>query len=178
MTPRRTALAGGCGILGGLTGLFVPLLPLSGLGFGGDPGIGGTIHLLGYALGAVTVFAANAHYRERYGRGGQIVAGLLVLALVAYAASIAAFIVGPSIRILLGGVTGMAYLSIWLLGSGYGVVLWNHSQTSRLTAGLFLSLFPSLFILGLLTQVGFPGLWIETPIWLAFIALGYEVYSA
>lgn len=178
-TPRRAKLAGFCGVLGGFIGLLIPVLVGRGLEFGGDPGVGGVIHLLSYGLVATTVLAANAWYRDSYGRGGRVVAGLLAMALLGYTASTTAFVVVPSLGELffpLGWLTGTAYLATWLFGSWYGFVLWNHTNGNRLTAGLFVSLFPSLFVLGMLIQVGFPEIWIETPIWLAFIALGAELW--
>jgi hypothetical protein len=183
-TPRRTRLAGSGGLIAGLVGLvrlgFVGVsTSRTGIGIelGGDAL--SALHPVGYVVFAVTLFAANARYGTGYGRRGRTIAVSFGLSLVSYAGTVVVLVAGRAafgeLLLPVGVLTGAAYVVIRLLGSLYGVVLWRRASTSRLTAGSFIILFPAIFVLGPLTAVGFPGVWIEAPLYLAFIALGYDL---
>lgn len=177
-TPRRTKLTGLIGALGGLLGALGVAGSSLGMGIGS---IAGIIYPVCHVLVAVALLAANARYGTSYGRGGRSVAVVLALSLVSYAVSIIILLVGHTLLgdLLLptGVLTGAAYMAIRTFGSLYGISLWRHTSASRLTAGLFIVLLPSIFILGPLTQIGFPGSWIGAGLYLAFIALGYDIWT-
>lgn len=175
-TPRRTKSAALCGLLGGFSVLLSTELRV-GFGGGTDPGIGGVLYLLSHVLFAVAVLAANARYDTSYGRGGDSVAVLLVLSLVGYAGSITVVMVATVGDLLpVGVLAGTAYMAIRLFGTLYGLTLWSQTNTSRLTAGSFVALFPAIFLLGPLTQFGLPATAIEAPLALAGMALGYDLW--
>lgn len=185
-TPQRTKVASLCGLIGGLGGLGVAGSIIGPTGIGTDPGIVNLFYPLSHVLLAVPLFAANAWYSSSYGRSGRSIAVLLALSLVGYAGfTIMISIVGPALlgNLLLpiGALTGTAYISIRLFGSIYGVYLWwqanGQSSANRLTAGLFIILLPAIFVLGLLTQFGFPGWLINAPFSLAFVALSYDLWT-
>lgn len=187
-TPRRTKLAALASLAGGVGGLLGSLGGLGLVGVSlGDTGVGitpGTVIVLYpvlHVLMAVGVLAANAWYGNLYGRRGRIVATLLVLSLVAEAGSILVLMVGRTnlgaLLLPIGVFHATTWMAIRLFGSIYGVSLWRRVGVSRLTAGLFIVLFPAIFVLAPLTQVGFPGPLIAAPLDLAFGALGYELWT-
>lgn len=182
-TTRRTKLAALSGFVGALGGLGIPGLPISRTGIGLELDVVGVLYPICYVLLAVTLLAANARYGASYGRGGRSIAILLALSLLSYAGSIFVFVMDRTVigdvLLPIGVFTGTAYMAIWLLGSLYGISLWRHANTSanRLTAGLFITLLPAILVLGPLTRIGFPGVWIGAPLYLAFIALGYDLWT-
>ena len=181
-------LAGLGGLVGGLGGLFSSFGGFSVAGFSiGNtgmeigPGAVGMLYPVWHVLFAVALLAANARYGSNSGRGGRSIAIILALSLVSYAGSIIVLVVGRTmiedLLLPIGALTGTAYLVIRLVGSLYGISLWQDENVSRLTAGLFIVLFPAIFILGPLTQLGFPGVLIAAPLDLAFITLGYDLWT-
>ena len=188
-TLRRTRLAGLVCLAGGVGGLLGSFGGLGLVGVSlGDTGVGitsGTVIVLYpvlHLLMAVGVLAANAWYGTMYGRRGRSVATLLVLSLVGEAASILVLMIVRTdlgeLLIPIGILHATMWMAIRLFGSIYGVSLWRHVSVSRLTAGSFIVLFPAIFVLAPLTQVGFPGPLIAAPLDLAFVALGYELWTA
>lgn len=185
-TPRRTKLAGLGSLVGGVVGL-------GSLGLGafavagtevGVGGVGGAVRMLHpvvYVLFAVALLAADARYGSSYGRRGRIVAALLVLSLMSYVGTIVVLVVGRvafgEVLFPVGALVGTAYLATRLFGTLYGIGLWRRADANRLTAGLFAALFPAIFVLGPLTIVGVPAVWIQSPLYLAFIALGYDLWT-
>ncbi len=179
-TPRQTKSTALCGVLGGLGVLLSTELPVSGFGDQSAAGVGSVLYLTGHVLIAVAVLAANARYATSYGRGGYSMAVLLVLSLVGYAGIITT-LVGTTVGDLLlpiGALAGTAYMAIRLFGTLYGLALWSQTNTSRLTAGSFVALFPAVFLLGPLIQFGLPGTWLGVPLALAGVALGYDLWRA
>ncbi|WP_224450444.1 hypothetical protein [Haloprofundus salilacus] len=187
-TPRRRKLAGLCGLVGGVGGLLVSLAGFGLVGFSlDDTGIGLTSRTviiflpLLHILLAVSLFAADASYGSSYGRRGRTVARLLVLSLCGEAVTILVLMMGPSmlggLLIPIGILHAAIYMAIRLFGSLYGLSLRRHESSSRLTVGLFIVLFPSIFVLAPLTQIGFPSAFIGAPLDLAFIALSYELWT-
>jgi hypothetical protein len=187
-TPRRTKLAGIGSLVGGVGGLAGSFGGLGLVGMSlGDTGIGitpGTVIILypvWHILLAVGALAANAWYGTRYGRRGRIVAVLLTLSLLGEAGTILVVMVGRTalgeLLVPIGVLHATTYMAIRFFGSLYGISLWQCEGVSRLTAGLFVALFPAIFVLAPLTQVGFPGVLIGAPLDLAFIALGYELWT-
>ena len=188
-TPRRMKLAGLSGLVGGLGGLLssfggfsVAGFSIGNTGMGIGPGAVGMLYPVWHILFAVALLAANARYGSSYGRGGHSIAIILALSLASYASSIIILVAGRTmigdLLLPIGALTGTAYLVIRLAGSLYGINLWQHEDVSRLTAGLFIVLFPAIFILGPLTQLGFPPVLIAAPLDLAFIALSYDLWRA
>lgn len=178
-TPRRTKSAALCGVLGGLSVLLSTELPVGRFGDQSAAGAGSMLYLTGHVLVAVAVLAANARYATSYGRGGYSMAVLLVLSLVGYAGSITVLTVTTVGDLLLpiGALAGTAYMAIQLFGTLYGLALWSQTDTSWLTAGSFVALFPAVFLLGPLTQFGLPGTLIGAPLALAGVALGYDLWT-
>lgn len=188
-TPRRVKFAGLGSLVGGIGGLLGSFGGLGLVGVSlGDTGIGitpGTVIILypvWHVLLAVGALAANAWYRTRYGHRSRIIAVLLVLSLLSEAGSILVIMVGGAalgeLLVPIGILHATMYMAIRFFGSLYGISLWRCEGVSRLTAGLFVILFPSIFVLAPLTQVGFPGVLIGAPLDLAFIALGYELWTS
>ena len=185
-TPRRTklaALGSFVGGVGGLLGSFVGLgvdLSIGNTGIGITPGTVIILYPVFHILMAVGVLAANAWHGTRYGRRGRIVAVLLVLSLVGEAGSILVVMVGGTdlgeLLLPIGYFHATTYMAIRLFGSLYGISLWRHTNASRLTAGLFIVLFLAIFILPPLVLIGFPPTLIGTPLDLAFIALGFDLW--
>lgn len=185
---RRTKLAGLCGLIGGIGGL-LPLL--AGLGIIvpqiGDTGVGISPSLIiilypvWHLLMGLSVFGANGWYRSGYGRGGRILAVLLGLSLVGEAVSILVLMFGGTmlgeLLVPIGVIHGTIWMAIRLFGTLYGIALWGHERVNVITAGLFVTLFPAIFILAPLTQIGFSGALIPAPLNLAVIALGYELLT-
>lgn len=187
-TPRRTkfaglgSLVGGIGgLLGSLVGLGLVGLSVSNTGIGITPGTVIVLYPVWHVLLAIGMLAANAWYESSYGRRGRIVASLLVLSLIGEAGTILILMTGRTalgeLLLPIGILHATTYMAIRLFGSLYGVTLWRQASASRLTTGLFIILFPTIFILAPLTQVGFPGVLIGAPVDLAFIALGYELWT-
>ncbi|WP_224271093.1 hypothetical protein [Haloprofundus salinisoli] len=188
-TPRRTRLAGLCGLVGGVGGILSSFGGLSLVGPSlGETGAGITsgiiivLYPVFHILFAVSLLAAAARYGLSDGRRGRIVAWLGVLSLFGEAGTIVVLLGGQSmlggLLIPIGIVHAAMYMAIRLFGTLYGISLWRHGRASRLTAGLFIVLFPAIFVLAPLTQVGFPGVLIGAPLDLAFITLGYELWTA
>jgi hypothetical protein len=178
-TPRRTKLAGICGLLGGIGGLALARLPIISTGLGIAPRAIGLLYPVWYVLFVVALLAVHARYSTSYGRGGRYVAALFGLSLVSYAGSTIILSVGvfDSLLTPIGFLAGMAYLAMRVLGCLYGISLWRHTNTSRLTAGLFIISFPAIFVFGALNELGFPDvLIIGATLYLAFIALGYDLW--
>lgn len=185
-TPRRTKGASLCSLIGGFGLLGLAGFAIGPTGIGSDLSVVSLFYPLSHVLGAIALFAANAWYGSSYGRSGRIVAVLLALSLVGYAGlSTMISIVGPAmlgdLLLPIGVLSGTAFLSIRLFGSIYGGYLWwqTNGQVSanRFTAGLFIILLPAIFILGPLTQLGFPGWVINAPVGLAFVALSYDLWA-
>lgn len=187
-TPRRTKLAalssfgGGVGgLLGSFGGVGLVGFSLGDTGAGITPGIVVVLYPVLHVLMAVGVLAANVRYGSSYGRRGRIVATLLVLSLVGEAGSILVLVVGRTelgaLLLPIGVFHGAMYMVLRLFGSLYGIGLWRYTTVNRLTAALFIALFPAIFGLGPLTRIGFPGPLIGAPLDLAFIALGYELWT-
>ena len=177
-TPRRTRPAGLCGVLGGLG---ATVLSVSRTGVGTDLGAVNALYPVGYVLFAVTLLAADARYGGEYGGRGRAVAGLLALALAGYAGSVIALVAGRALLgtalLPFGGLVGAAFLGARLLATAYGVVLWSRTGANRLAAGLLALAFPAIFLLGPLSVVGLPALWVEGPLYLGFVALGYDCWA-
>ena len=187
-TPRRVTLAGLGSVAGGIGGLLGSFGGLGLVGMSlGDTGIEmtpGTVIILypvWHVLLAVGALAANACYSTTYGRRGRIFAMLLTLSLLGEAGTILVIMVGRTalgeLLLPIGILHATTYMAIRFFGSLYGLRLWRCEGVSRLTAGLFIILFPVIFVLAPLTQVGFPGVLIGAPLDLAFIALGYELWT-
>lgn len=187
-TPGRIKLAGLASLVGGVGGLLGSFGGLGLVGMSlGDTGVGitpGTVIILypvWHVLLAVGALAANTWYGATYGRRGRIFAVLMALSLLGEAGSILVLMVGRAnlgdLLVPIGIFHAAMYMAIRLFGSLYGISLWRSEGMSRLTAGLFVVLFPAIFILAPLTQVGFPGVLIGAPLDLAFIALGYELWT-
>lgn len=106
---------------------------------------------------------------------------MFLVSVSSYAASIvvllASRIVFGSPLVPVGVLIGIAYIAMRLFGSLYGVVLWRRTAVSRPTAALFVCIVPAIFLLGPLAAVGYPGVWVESPLYLASIALGYELLT-
>lgn len=187
-TPRRVKLAGLGSLVGGIGGLLGSFGGFGLVGMSlGDTGIGitpGTVILLypvWHILLAIGALAANAWYRTTYGRRSRIFAMLLTLSLLGEAGTILVIMVGRmalgELLLPIGILHATMYMTIRFFGSLYGISLWRCEGVNRLTAGLFVVLFPTIFVLAPLTQVGFPGVLIGAPLDLAFIALGYELWT-
>ncbi|WP_323171233.1 hypothetical protein [Natrialba sp. PRR66] len=185
-TPRRTKMAGLCGFAGGLGSLGV-ISPLIGH-TGAEIGLGAVslLYPVWHLLLAVALLAADAKYGSRYGRSGRTVSLFLALSLLCYAALTLVLLMirtVPGDVLLFGVLTGGLYMAIRLFGSCYGIVLWQRADSDRrtradrLTAALFAISFPAVFVLGLLTQFGFPSELIDSPFYLAFIALSYTLWT-
>lgn len=185
-TPRRTKLAGLGSLIGGLVGvgsLGWGATAVAGTGIEVGP-VGGAVRMLHpvvYVLFAVALLAADARYGSSYGRRGRGVAALFVLSLVSYVGGIVVLVVGRlafgETLFPVGALVGTAYLAMRLFGTIYGIGLWRRADASRITAGLFVALFPAIFVLGPLTIVGVPAVWIQSPLYLAFVALGYDLWT-
>lgn len=177
-TPRRTKRAGLGGIVGGV-GLLALSIGRTGAGF--DFGAVNLLSPVGYVMVTVTLLAANARYGSDYGRRGRIVAAVFAVSLSSYAASIPVLVasraVFGSVLVPVGILAGTAFLVMRLFGSLYGVFLWRRTTLSRLTAALFVSILPALFVLTPLAVFGYPAVWVEAPLSLAGIALGYELLT-
>ncbi|GAA0200569.1 hypothetical protein GCM10009000_013330 [Halobacterium noricense] len=154
-------------------------LSITRTGVGLDLGAINALYPVGYLLLSVSLLAADARYVSEYGRRGRLLAVLLSLSLLSYAGSIIVLLVSRigfgSVQTPVTGLIGIAFLAMRLLGSLYGVRLWRRTET-RLTAGLFIAVLPAALLLGPLAVVGFPAFWIESPLYLAFIALGYDLW--
>ncbi|MFC4548923.1 MULTISPECIES: hypothetical protein [Halorussus] len=178
-TPGRTRAAGLAGILGGLG---ATALSVGRSGVGMDLGAVNVLYPVGYVLFVATLLAADARYADEYRGRGRTVAGLFGFALAAYALSVVVLVAGRALFgtlfVPLGGFVGAAFLGARLLASAYGVVLWGRTDANRLAAGLFALTFPAIFLLGPLAVVGLPALWVEGPLYLAFVALGYDCWTA
>lgn len=186
-TPRRIKLAGLVslvggvgGLLGGFGGLGLVGMSLADTGIGITPGTVIILYPVWHVLLAVGALAANAWYGTRYGRRGHIFAVLLALSLLGEAGTILVIMVGGTalgeLLLPIGILHATTYMAIRLFGSLYGISLWRQTNASRLTAGLFIVLFPAIFILPPLTLIGFPPTLIGAPLDLAFIALGYDLW--
>lgn len=186
-TSRRTKFAalcclvgGGGGLLGSVAGLGLVGLSLGDTGVGITPGTVIGLYPVLHILLGVGVLGANARFGPSYGRRGRLVATLLVLSLVGEAGSMLVLMVGRAdlgaLLIPIGIVHATMFMAIRLFGSLYGISLWRHVGVSRLTAGVFVVLFPAIFVLALMTRIGFPGSLISTPLDLAFITLGYDLW--
>lgn len=177
-TAQRTKSAGVGGIVGGV-GLLALSFGRTGGGF--EPGAVGALYPVGYVLLAVPLLAANARYGFDYGRRGRTVATVFLVSLLSYAAStillLTSRIVFGSPLVPVGALIGIAYIAIRLFGSLFGVVLWRRTAVNGLTAALFVSIVPAIFLLGPLAAIGYPGVWVESPLYLASIALGYELLT-
>lgn len=180
--PRRTRLAGGGAIIGGLAGLTLSGLidvPIGRLGSNLDFGLLGVVYACIYLLFAVSLVAASSRFTSGADSGDRKIALLLAAAFGVYAGSLLFLTAGRTIFgklfIPAGLVTGFAYLAIRGLGTLYGIRLWQQGRSSRLTAGLFILQFPALFILGLLTTVGVPTSSLEVVVYVAFLALGVDL---
>jgi hypothetical protein len=177
-TAGRTKSAGIGGIVGGV-GLLALSFGRSGSGF--DLGPVGVLYPVGYVLLAAPLLAANARYGPEYGRRGRTVAAVFLASVLSYAASIvvllASRIVFGSPLVPVGVLIGIAYIAMRLFGSLYGVVLWQRTAVSRPTAALFVCIVPAIFLLGPLAAAGYPGVWVESLLYLASIALGYELLT-
>ena len=185
-TPRRTRAAGiGAATAGvvALASLALAGAPADALGPHAGPvgGALGMFHPVIYALFAAALLAANARYGAAYGRQGRTVAGLFALTLAGYAGAVLAVAAGRAVLgevlVPVGVLVGAAYLASKLLATVYGIVCWSRAGTGRLAAGLFALVLPALFVLGPLALVGVPAAWIEAPIHLAFVALGYDLLA-
>jgi hypothetical protein len=186
-TPRRTKLAalgslvcGIGGLLGGFVGGGLFGLSLGSFGIGISPATIIILYPVWHLLMAVGVLAANAWYGTKYGRRGRIVATLLVLSLIGEAGSILVIMIGSAnlgdLLLPIGIFHATMYMANRLFGSLYGISLWRHTNANRLTAVLFIVLFPVVFILPPLVQIGFPPTLLGAPLNLAFIALGYDLW--
>ncbi len=134
-------------------------------------------HALQFALLAVGAVGASVTMVQS--DSADTAVALLGLGLLGYATSTIVVMLAPSweFMLALGGLAGTAYLLVWIVASGYGVLLWNEPGVSRVTAGLFIVCAPALFGLGVLIQSGVPPLAIEAPLSIAFVALGYELVT-
>ena len=187
-TPQRVKLAGLASLVGGIGGLLGSFGGLGLVGMSlGDTGIGITpdtviiLYPVWHALLAVGALAANVWYGSGYGRRGRIFATLLTLSLLGESGTILVIMMGRTalgeLLLPIGILHATTFMAIRFFGSFYGIYLWRCEGVSRLTAGLFIVPFPAIFVLALLTQVGFPGVLIGAPLDLAFIALGYELWT-
>lgn len=181
-TTRRTRLAGGGAIIGGLAALTISSLidiPIGRLGSNPDFGLLWFVYASIYLLFAVSLVAAGSRFTSSTDAGGRKISLLLAAVSGLYAGSILLVMAGRTLFeelfILAGIVTGFAYLAIRFLGTLYGFRLWQQGSLSRVTAGLFLCLFPALFVLGPLTTVRVPTSSIEAVVYLVFLALGVEL---
>lgn len=176
-TDQRIKIAGLGGIIGGIG---LSLLSIGRTGVGIDPGSISIVYPLGYTLLAIALLAGNAHYKRKYGARGNSVALLLALSIVSYAASTVVIVL--SLRVFdfpLGPFTsliGIAFFATRIFGTIYGVVLWRHTDSSRIAAVLFAVILPSMFIIGPLTILGIPAFGLELPLYLALIVFGYELW--
>lgn len=185
---RRTKFAGLCGLIGGFGGLLPPLAVLGIIG----PQIGNTgvgisprlvilLYPVWHLLMAVGVFGTNGWYRSRYGRRGRVLAVLLGASLVGEAVSILVLMVGGimlgELLVPIGVVHATIWMAIRLFGTLYGITLWGHEHVNHLTAGVLVALFPEIFFVAPLTQIGFPGVLISAPLNLAVIAMGYDLWT-
>lgn len=181
-TPRRVTLAGIGAIGGGLIGLtFLGLaeLPVGRIGRGADFGLVGLLFPISYFLFSAALLAGNASFGARLGTSGRRLGLLLALSNGIYAGSILLLIIGNSVTasapLAIGVVTGTAYLAIRLLGTLYGLGLWQAPPASRVTAALFIVLLPIVFIVGPFTNAGLSAGWIEAALDLAYVALGIDL---
>ena len=178
-TPRRMKLAGFAGIIGGA---ILASLSISRTGLGIDPGAISQISPIGYALLIVALLAGHARYSSSYENGGRGIVVVLALSLASYAGSIT--ILGITQGLLgiplspVNTLISIAFFGMRLFGTLYGIILWRQTNASRITAGLFAVVLPAVFVLGPLTLIGFPPLGIEAPLYLAFVALGFELLTA
>lgn len=175
-TPRRTKLAGICGLIGGIGGLTVARLPIGAAGLGIAPSAVGILYPVWYGLFVVALLAANARYDS-----SRSVTALFGLSLVSYAGSTIILSVGTtvfdSLLTPIGFLAGMAYLAMRVLGCLYGISLWRQTGTSRLTAGLFIINLPAIVIFAALNQLGFPDwLILGATLYPAFLVLGYDLW--
>ena len=178
-TEQRVKAAGLAGIIGGLG---LALLSISRIGLGIDPGSLSMVYPLGYVLLAVALIAGYTQYGPSYGSSGRTIAVLLALSLMSYAGLITVMGVTAGLfgnpLTALSGFIGVAFFAMRLFGSLYGVILWRQTTSSRITAGLFVAILPAVFVLGPLALIGFPAVGIEAPLYLAFVAFGYELLTA
>lgn len=178
-TPdRRTKVASAGGLVGGFG---LSLLALSRTGVGVDPGSVGLAYPLGFALFAGAVLAVNARFEGQYGRRGRGVALLFALSMATYAVSTVAVVV--ALRVVgapvgpFAGLVGAGFLGTRLFASLYGVVLWRRTDANRVAAGLFALVLPSLFVFGPLALFGLPAFGVELPLYAAFVAFGYDLWT-
>ncbi len=177
---QRTKSAGVGGIVGGV-GLLALSFGRTGGGF--ELGAVGALYPVGYVLLAVPLLAANARYgselRSPWSHRRHRIFGLAVeLCGLDNHLLLASRIVFGSPLVPVGVLVGIAYIAMRLFGSLFGVVLWRRTAVNGLTAALFVSIVPAIFLLGPLAAVGYPGVWVESPLYLASIALGYELLTA
>jgi hypothetical protein len=178
-SDKRLRMASLGGILGGAVLTF---LSVSRTGLAFELGSINIVYPLGYILLAVSLLAGNARYTSSYGGAGNIIALLFVLSLVTYAASVAVIVLSMHVFGFqvsqFTSLVGVAFFAIRIFGTMYGVILWRQTNSSRLAAGLFAVILPSMFILGPLVLLGVPAFGIELPLYVAFIIFGYELWTA
>lgn len=170
-------MAGLGGVLGGIV---LTLLSISRTGL--DFGLGSIniAYPLGYALLAVAVLAGNARYKSSYESHGNRVALLLGLSLASYAASIVVIVL--SMRVFsfpvdpFTSLIGIAFFATRIFGTVYGIILWQRTDVSRIAAGLFTVILPSMFVLGPLALLGVPAFGVELPLYVACIVFGYGLW--
>lgn len=175
---QRVRMAGFGGVLGGAV---LALLSISRTGLGFEPGPINLVYPLGYVLLAIALLAGNARYKNGYGSRGSSVALLLALSLVSYAASTVVIVLSMRTPGFPAGsftsLVGIAFFATRIFGTAYGVILWRRTKVSRVSAGLFASILPSMFILGPLALLGVPAFGVELPVYLAFIAFSYRLLT-
>jgi hypothetical protein len=191
-TPPRSRLAGMAGIAGGVVWITMVATIVTTMGFDAlnfEPGTAGPVadatitisHSLMNALMLVAVLAANARYGADYGRLGRAVAYVLAidLAVLVPVLPLIIFVFGED-WVPGGIIAGIAFITMHLCGSIFGIFLWRRTIVRRLTAGLFIAIVPAIIAVFVFQAlgIGLPAATFESFLNLGVAALGYDLLRA
>ena len=179
------------GIAGGIVWITMTVTIVTTLGFDAlnyGSGTAGTVtdaavtisHSLMYSLFLVALLAANARYGADYGRLGRVVAYMLIvdLAVLVPVLPLVTLVFGED-WVLGGIIAGIAFITMHLFGSIFGLLIWRRTAVSRLTAGLFILVVPAIIVVFVFQAlgVGLPAATFETFLNLGISALAYDLWK-
>lgn len=180
------------GIAGGTVWIAMTVTIVAALGFDAlanfEPSTAGPVavvavtlsHSVMYALFLVALLAANARYGPDYGRLGRITACVLAidLAVLTLVLPLIMYVFGED-WVPGGIIAGIAFITMHLFGSIFGILIWRRTAISRLTAGLFILVVPAIIAVFAFQAVGvgLPAATFETFLNLGFAALGYDLWK-
>jgi len=184
-------LAGMAVIAGGIVWIAMTVTVVTTLGFDAlnyGSGTAGTLadaavtisHSVMYALMLIALLAADARYGTDYGRLGRAVAYVLIVDLAVLVPILPLIILVFGEDWVPGGViAGIAFITMHLFGSIFGILIWRRTTVSRLTAGLFILVVPAIIAVFVFQAigVGLPAATFETFLNLGVAALGYDLWK-